>query len=264
MDNFMDKLAQRLTAQEMIKANSAADAAELERLQKQLDQYDACLQEMRKLSLKNVETTDKIGELLEEGIRKIQSYQTNGEDVALKLDALKGELSASEKALAMFREEINASMEGINTSVKDTNTSVKETNTSVKETNTSMEEVSAFVKEVNASVKEVGVSVKEVNASMEGLNASGEKLQTFIDGFTPSMEGFLEKANDYVHKENVKVYRNVQAVVVEEAKKQTEALENRQKKEDGREKITLVFTVLTFLVVAADIALNLLEHFNLF
>lgn len=31
MDTFIDKLAQKLTAQEMIKANAAADAAELQR-----------------------------------------------------------------------------------------------------------------------------------------------------------------------------------------------------------------------------------------
>lgn len=208
MDNFMDKLAQRLTAQEMIKANSAADAAELERLQKQLDQYDACLQEMRKLSLKNVETTDKIEELLNESIQKIQSYQASGEDMASRLDALKEEFGMSGKEITLSRE--------------------------------------------------------EMNASLEELKSSGEKLQAFIDGFTPSMEGLLEKANDYVHKENVKVYRNVQAVVVEEAKKQTEAMEANQKKKDGKAKIALVFTILTFLAVVADIALNLLEHFNLF
>ena len=156
---------------------------------------------MRKLSLKNVETTDKIGELLEESIQKIQSYQTNGEDMALRLDALK---------------------------------------------------------------EEFGTSGKEMKSLMEELKSSDEKFGTFIDGFAPSMEGLLEKANDYVHKENVKVYRNVQAVVVEETKKQTEAMEAQQKKKDKKANIAFAFTILTFLAVAADIALNLLEHFNLF
>ena len=32
MDTFMDKLAQKLNAQEMIKANSAADAEEMDQL----------------------------------------------------------------------------------------------------------------------------------------------------------------------------------------------------------------------------------------
>ena len=61
MDNFMDKIAQKLTSQDMIRANAAADAAELESLETQMElfkeqmgKYDECLQEMRKLNLKNI------------------------------------------------------------------------------------------------------------------------------------------------------------------------------------------------------------------
>ena len=43
MDTFMDKLAQRLNAQEIIKANSAADAAQLERYKEQVLQYEKYL-----------------------------------------------------------------------------------------------------------------------------------------------------------------------------------------------------------------------------
>ena len=37
MDNFMDKLAQKISAQELIKANSQAEAEELQRLQMQVN-----------------------------------------------------------------------------------------------------------------------------------------------------------------------------------------------------------------------------------
>ena len=50
MDTFIDKLAQRLTAQEMIKANSAADAEELHKVQGQVKQYEAYLDEMQNIS----------------------------------------------------------------------------------------------------------------------------------------------------------------------------------------------------------------------
>ena len=43
MDTFMDKLAQKLNAQEMIKANSAADAEEMDQLKSQLREYDLSL-----------------------------------------------------------------------------------------------------------------------------------------------------------------------------------------------------------------------------
>lgn len=166
MDNFMDKLAQRLTAQEMIKANSAADAAELERLQKQLAQYDACLQEMRKLSLNNTENTDKINVLLDESISKIQAYEAGQ---------------------------------------------------------------SGIIEVINEKTNEC-----------------------------------VERTNDFVHKENVKVYRNVQAVVVDESKKQTEALEASQKKIKGKATAALVFSIITLVAVVADIALELLIYFNIF
>ena len=47
MDTFMDKLAQKLNAQEMIKANSAADAAELSRIREQNAEYDALIQKIK-------------------------------------------------------------------------------------------------------------------------------------------------------------------------------------------------------------------------
>ncbi len=211
MDNFMDKLAQRLTAQEMIKANSAADAAELERLQKQLAQYDACLQEMRKLSLKNMETTDKIGELLDESIRKIREVEAEGKDTDSLDELLRGQSREQRAVLSGIEQSVQAALEN------------------------SREELSALQNEMKAS----------------------------LEGITPSLEDTVEKVNDFVHKENVKVYRNVQAVVVEEAKKQTEALSALQKKSTGKSKATLGFAVVTLLAVVADIVLNLLMHFHI-
>lgn len=211
MDNFMDKLAQRLTAQEMIKANSAADAAELERLQKQLAQYDACLQEMRKLSLKNMETTDKIGVLLDESIRKIQEIEAGQKDTD-SLDELLREQGREQREI----------LSGVEQSVKAT-----------------------------------------LENSREELSALQNEIKVSMDGIAPSLDAMVEKANDFVHKENVKVYRNVQAVVVEETKKQTEALEALQKKSTGKSKAALVFAVFTLLAVLADILLNLLMHFHI-
>ncbi len=218
MDNFMDKLAQKLTSSEIIKANSAADAAELERLQKQLDQYDACLQEMRKLSLRNVENTDKIGELLDESVQKIQSFQAGDKDFARLEEQMQMQLQEQGTMLTALEERIKTNFRR------------------------SEEEL--------ASLKE------EMRTAMEGMKPSAEEI-------VPSMEEMLEKSNDFVHKENVKVYRNVQAVVVEETKKQTEALEPVLKKSTGKVKAVFVFAVLAFIAAAADLVLNLLIHFKI-
>ena len=50
MDTFMDKLAQKPNAQEMIKANSAADAEEMDQLKNQLREYDECLAQMQQVN----------------------------------------------------------------------------------------------------------------------------------------------------------------------------------------------------------------------
>ncbi|MBQ7934077.1 MAG: hypothetical protein IJ327_04750 [Lachnospiraceae bacterium] len=49
MDSFVDKLAHRLTAQEMIKANSAAETEEMNKLKSQVERYHECLKQMEQL-----------------------------------------------------------------------------------------------------------------------------------------------------------------------------------------------------------------------
>ncbi len=49
-------------------------------------------------------------------------------------------------------------------------------------------------------------------------------MQGDLGRLQKSMEALAAGTNDHVHKENVKVYRNVQAVVVDEAAKNAEAI----------------------------------------
>ena len=97
MDTFMDKLAQKLNAQEMIKANSAADAEEMDQLKSQLREYDECLaqmqqvnkelkainQEMEKLMSETI--APEVTKLSEEGVAALQKLQQENTE---KLEAL--------------------------------------------------------------------------------------------------------------------------------------------------------------------------------
>ena len=65
MDNFMNKLGQRISAQDTIKANFMADTAQKEQLKKQLEEYDAILQSMRNLYLKQEENSELFLKLAE-------------------------------------------------------------------------------------------------------------------------------------------------------------------------------------------------------
>ena len=60
VDNFMDKLAKRFNAGEMIRANAQAEARDMKRLQERTAEYENMMREMRRLNLKNVEVTEQV------------------------------------------------------------------------------------------------------------------------------------------------------------------------------------------------------------
>ena len=74
MDNFIDKLAQKFSAQEVIKANLAAEAKETRRLREKMESYETLLTEMRQINLKNMESAEKVKQLMQEGIAGDKDY----------------------------------------------------------------------------------------------------------------------------------------------------------------------------------------------
>ena len=147
MDTFMDKLAQKFTAQEIIKANSAAEAAELQRTREQVEKYNDCLQEMKQVN-----------------------------------DETKAVIAQMEQTLAIGMEQFK-----------------------------------------NAELPLDGLRVL-LETNLEKLQDLQEKSGNKQENLKEHMEAVSNNVMDFVHKENVKVYRNVQAVVVDELKKQNEEL----------------------------------------
>ena len=110
MDNFMDRIAQKFSSQEMIRANSAADAAELENLEKQLtlfkeqmEKYDDCLQEMRKLNMANSESAQGVQQLADKAGEKLGQTVTEVET----------------ESVSRIRQTSDLSIEGINKTVSE-------------------------------------------------------------------------------------------------------------------------------------------------
>ena len=169
MDTFIDKLAQKKNAQEMIKANMTAEAAKMEQLQNQMQANDGLMQEIRKVNLKTVENVAEIRKALETCIEK--------------LDALQADSSQTEQE-------------------------------------------------------------QETLAEIKNL-----------------LEEKFRQSEDFMHKENVKVYRNVQAALVEELKKQTEELKSSQPSGNGH-KVLIPISVLILIGVAANIVLQVLSMMN--
>lgn len=201
MDNFMDKLAQKFNAQEMIKANSQAEAAEMKKLQLQVAEYEKILQEMRKLNYKNAELTEKIDGLVGENAGKLQGLQED-----------------EQKLLNLLRD------------------------LTEEQTRNREEEFSRKEEEKQEAVAGAQTQSKEIVSCTQELFARSE---------------------DFVHKENVKVYRNVQAVIVEELKKQTDTLCQENDRLASRMNVVMAFSLITMLLAVASLIVQILTGLNI-
>lgn len=173
MDMFMDKLAHKLTAQEIIKANTAADVEELNKLKNQIAEYNECVTKLQKLiddgfgKLADVrERDDETGRLAEESAEEIRELRQETKEIREILTQSQECLAGMDKSVAWQLEFLS---------------------------------------------KSLGDKLDLVCGQLEA-QASGP------------MSERLSGVEENVHKECVKVYRNVQAVMVEESGKQTESL----------------------------------------
>lgn len=173
MDNFMDKIAQRISSQEVIRANAQAEALQMKRLQAQFETYEELLKEMQQLNQKNTALADTAKSLMDTCKERLeQETQEEAEEEVIE---------AQEKLL-------------------------------------------------------------------EEVRLSAEELKQTIAGNAAKTEELLEQSQEFVHKENVKVYRNVQAVIVEELKNQTQELntktQNLEKQTAGMKPMMIIALVL--------------------
>ena len=178
-----------------------------------MEKYDVCLQEMRKLNLKNIESAQGVHELAK------KANDT--------LDHTAGEVEAV--SVSKIKETSDISIAGINQLLNESLAKISE----IKENSEALEKTSA-----------------EMNESMNGLQ---EKL-----------EGRFTNMEDYMHTDNVKVYRNVQASMIEELKKQTAELKEEQIKTAENSKVMLPFMIITMAVTIANLAVTIASILGLF
>lgn len=178
MDTFMDKLAQKRNAQEIIRANAAAEAQKMEKLEKQVEAYEGILQEMRKVNTRSIENEHKLERLLEESLKKIEEAQPQS------------------------------------------------------------------------------------TGAEEGTQSLAEEIRETLTQTRSSMEEQLRQSDDLLHRENVKVYRNVQASLIEELGKQTQEWKELFATELKPGKRTGIYVLLVLILagVAANLVIALLPY----
>ena len=213
MDNFIDKLAQKFTAGEVIRANSAAEERELKRLREQVAEYEKCLQEMRKVQMTNTQTAQNLHDLMVESTEGIRQLTKESADkiaqIQLETDEQKAEAKKNVEAAANSVEQ--------------------------------MEEQVAKIQETVAQLTDV------------------------LDKNQKDIAEWFKQADDFLHKENVKVYRNVQAVVVDEVANKAETIMKAQEEAVKKSnKPVLVFAVLGFMTVAASLVIQILDIMGMF
>lgn len=272
MDSFTDKIAQKFTAQDIIKANAAAEEKELERLRMQVAEYDLRLQEIRKLNLKNLELADHLQEMIDAENARIKK-ETN-EQAAPDLDGNAGmtqaagagmeqleelsqKLATQTKQVTMAKLEtmerldalenrlnmrpaldsIAAKLEAQSLSTEllekfDYGERLDEITVRLGQRPT-LEEIAASIGQqptadeiaakldYRAAIEEVARKVESrptLDEIAERLSGDGKP-----EGLEEKLHAAKEELADHVHKESVKVYRNVQAAVIDENKKLAEA-----------------------------------------
>ena len=213
MDNFMDKITQKLNSQEIIRANAAADAAALENLEKQLtlfrdqmQRYDDCLQEMRKLNLKNIESAQGVQELTAKANEKLDKTLETVETVET--------ISVSK-----IKETSERSIDGIN---------------------------------------------KALNAEIQDNPENIEKLTRDLADIQTKTGELFQNLEEYLHTDNVKVYRNVQASMIEELDKQTALLQEGQNNLTRKSQAMFVCVIITMVIALTNIAVTFARILGLF
>lgn len=107
MDMIMDRLPQKLTAQDIIKANTAAETEELKNLRNQLAAYNDCLERLQRLiregetrlaGARQIDNGD-VRYLLEESVSKIRALQQDTGGMEKLQRQLTEQLHAIDKAM---------------------------------------------------------------------------------------------------------------------------------------------------------------------
>ena len=254
MDTFMDKLASKINAQEMIRANSSAEAKENERLSQEVEEYRQCLQEMRQISLQNSATADEIAELVKTSMDKIAAIQA--------------ESGKSDDVVVVMQNNLNEMLNAIRMN-SDKLVSVVSGNADrvMSAVEGSSDKVMSAVEGSSDKVMNAleGSTDKIVSNVIAELQAGNDEFKEALKAeIIAEVKKELKGQEEIVHKECVKVYRNVQAVVTEESEKQTGEIVAAQSKGRKRATAAMICGILAMSFAFLGLVVSVLDVLGIF
>lgn len=263
MDSFVDKIAQRLNGQDPIRANAEAEAAEMKRvkdraeeLTQQLSEYELGMQELRKLCLKNTENAQDIRDLVEDA-RNIQArIQSDSAGAGGKLDRLVEECLARIESVQVHERQQK----------QDQNQDKEEILNRLDEYRRSLPDYRDELQNLNQIMTDHNYKIEEVQRTgLDQKNQLADLMRTFTENQNETAEvkkllsGQKNDVEEIIHKENVKVYRNVQAVMVEELDKLSKQLLPAQEQIAGKSKGIMILVIMALVFGIGNLALTVLQ-----
>lgn len=242
MDTFMDKLASRLNAQEMIRANSQAEAKENERLNKEVEVYKQCLEQMREILGQNTGAYDDVAELVKVSMDKIALIQAESGKSDEVLEAMEKRTAAVMNAIAGGSDEVVKAVSGNTDAV-----------------------MGALSGNSNKVIDAVTENTDKILTELSGFQTDNDGLkEAIVQEVLVEIKKELKALEENVHKECVKVYRNVQAVVTEDNDKQTKMIIDNQTKMKKKASAALVCGILAMSFAAAGLVVSVLDVLGVF
>jgi len=212
---------------------------EAKRLRESLVEYENYLNEIRQVTRKNVEALDVIQKYTDQSAAGMQN---------LAEQSIEGIQRVTTESAGGLRKIIETGTSNLSRMAEGSQDSINRT------AQECMVRLQNYTKE----------GLLRLDEAQQKNQETAEQVLEHMD----EIKQLLKQSDDFTHKENVKVYRNVQAVVVDEVKKQTEAIaaqndelvrrnEHLQKQGRGLRPlmiITLVTALANIVLAAAQIA----------
>ena len=189
MDNFMDKLAERYNAQDMIKANSGAEQAHMKSLEDQVEAYEAVLQEMRKLNYRNSELTEKMYALVDESMEKVKTLQIEAASGGVDAEAVRLEMSEEvSRAIGTALGNMDESMmKSLSESLKGI---IEQPAEELRQTSAA---VQTSADDIKASSGELKETVDGMREDIKSVRSSSDVIMIGVDGIQASMNEVIQK-----------------------------------------------------------------------
>ena len=177
MDTFMDQLAEKINAQEMIKANTTAELQELDQVKGQVEELKTYATQMKASAEQVKEALNqwresanadrparepgKVAAVDEDIVYIVEEEVTQlGKDLEARLASIQGSISGLEAKLADMKEEAAGTREAIS-SVAGAVAGMKEETAGTREAVGSAREETAGIREETAGIREEAAGIRE-------------------------------------------------------------------------------------------------------